>query len=319
MNSLFSLAALYLRELEMQGFSPSTIKTRGFNLKSFSRFCSSFNLALATEISEGSLDDYLHFLKEEKGLQPCSVKNHLETLRSFFKWLVEINELLLNPASRLKSPKTEAAPFKEVLTEQEVEKILASVPINKALGLRDRAILECFYSTGMRRNELIHLKLQDVDWKGESLFIAQGKGSKQRILPIGERALQWIKSYLTGVRGSFEKEPCEWLFLNSHGSQIGEVQLSFRIRTYFQKAGVQKKGSCHLFRHTMASLMLQNGADLISIQKILGHSRIITTQIYTHLTIERIKAVHEQTHPAALLKEELPKGSLKFPRFKKSL
>lgn len=189
-------------------------------------------------------------------------------------------------------------------------------------GLRDRAILETLYSTGLRRTELIRLAVGDLDPERGVVFVRQGKGHRDRVAPIGERALAWVKKYLADARPVLERacgragndgSPTRCasiggsraspgtLFLTERGGPIPAKYLSRIVADYISRSGVGKSGSCHLFRHTLATLMLENGADVRHVQAMLGHACLQTTQLYTHVSIKALQAVHARTHPAANL------------------
>lgn len=183
-----------------------------------------------------------------------------------------------------------------------------SVPrVNESMGVRDRAILETLYSTGIRRMELIGLKVTDFDPERGTIVVRQGKGKKDRMVPIGERAILWIEKYLSDVRSSLVVPPDEGtVFLTSMGDPISPNRLTAMCREYVDAAETGKRGACHLFRHTMATLMLENGADIRFIQEMLGHVELSTTQLYTQVSIRKLKEIHSATHPSAKL-ERLPR------------
>jgi len=175
--------------------------------------------------------------------------------------------------------------------------------VNDLLGLRDRAILEMLYSTGIRRTELVNLLVHDLDVNRETVFVRLGKGKKDRIVPGGERAVAWACRYLYEVRPRIVVEPdCGRLFLSREGGPIAGATLTDLVRDYVIASGVGKAGACHIFRHTMATLMLEGGADVRFIREMLGHANLQTTQIYTHVSIQKLKAIHDATHPGAKLK-----------------
>ena len=169
-------------------------------------------------------------------------------------------------------------------------------------GVRDRAILEMFYSTGMRRTELLQLRLYDVDKKYGLVTIREGKGRRDRVVPVGERALFWFDEYVTRGRQKKVAEPYDSVvFLTAAGRPFTPNHLSWLARRYVIAAQIGKSGACHIFRHTMATLMLEGGADIRYIQAMLGHVRLDTTKIYTHVSIRMLKQIHTTTHPAARL------------------
>jgi integrase/recombinase XerD len=181
-----------------------------------------------------------------------------------------------------------------------MEQVLSQPDVDSDLGVRDRAILETFYSTGIRRMELTNLSIYDLDVGRGTLIVRQGKGKKDRVVPIGERALDWIDRYITDVRPTLVVDPNEpTLFLTAYGEPISNDSLSAWVTRYVDAAAIGKKGSCHLFRHTMATLMLEAGADVRFIQEMLGHQKLDTTQLYTQVSIRELKRIHELTHPSA--------------------
>jgi integrase/recombinase XerD len=187
-----------------------------------------------------------------------------------------------------------------VLNKEEAEQVLCQPNVGEPLGIRDRAMLEMLYSSGLRRMELLHLKLYDVDQKHGLVTVRQGKGKRDRVVPIGERALAWLDLYLNQLRSEIVKNPDDGIiFLTSNGVPFTPNYLSWLARQYVKSAGIGKGGACHIFRHTMATLMLEGGADIRYIQAMLGHVRLDTTQIYTHVSIRMLKQVHTITHPAA--------------------
>jgi integrase/recombinase XerD len=182
---------------------------------------------------------------------------------------------------------------------REAELVLSQPDVTEVMGLRDRAILETLYSTGIRRMELVNLRVQNLDTERGTLLVRQGKGKKDRMIPIGERALVWIEKYLSDARPQLVCGRDEGvLFLNRLGETIAVDRLTTTVRGYIEQARIGKAGSCHLFRHTMATLMLENGADIRFIQAMLGHVCLSTTELYTQVSIKKLKEIHTLTHPA---------------------
>ena len=201
-------------------------------------------------------------------------------------------------------PRMERRLPKHVLTTAEVEQVLNTPDLQTDVGVRDRAMLETLYSTGMRRMELVGLKLFDVDIERGTVMIRQGKGRKDRMIPIGERALAWIARYRDEVRPQWALAQDDGiLFLTMQGESLSLNRLTQMVREYIEAAQIGKQGSCHLFRHTMATLMLENGADTRVIQAILGHASLESTQIYTQVSIRHLREVHAATHPGRLARE----------------
>jgi integrase/recombinase XerD len=172
--------------------------------------------------------------------------------------------------------------------------------LSSPIGLRDRAILELFYSSGIRRMEVVNIAIYDVNFDRGVLMIRKGKGKKDRVVPVGQRAMDWIEKYMYEARPLLHCAAVEdnVLFLSVRGTFLNPDHLTALIRKYVEESGIPKKGACHIFRHTMATLMLDNGADIRHLQEMLGHADIKTTQIYTHVSIPQLKKVHEMTHPA---------------------
>jgi integrase/recombinase XerD len=212
------------------------------------------------------------------------------------------NHLPTNPAADLDMPRQPKLTLPEAFTAQEVEAVLAQPDVDDVNGLRDRAVLELLYSTGLRRSEVLKLSVYDIEPLRGTLRVRQGKGRKDRIVPIGERALAWVQRYLDESRPQLVVDAHEpALFLNRRGRRYSPTHMGLLARRYIEAAGVGKRGACHLFRHTMATLMLENGADVRYIQEMLGHASLETTQVYTHVSIGKLQAVHAATHPAAKL------------------
>ena len=208
---------------------------------------------------------------------------------------------LANPAADLELPRAEKRLPRHVLTGAQAERVLGLPDVAQALGLRDRAILEAFYSTGMRRMELLGLKLYDLDQDRGTVFIRQGKGKKDRMIPMGDRAFSWVRRYLEEARPSLALTPDDGtVFLTNVGLVFEPNRLTQMVRDYVDKAETGKTGACHLFRHTCATLMLEGGADIRFIQQLLGHEKLETTQIYAQVSIRMLKEVHTRTHPARL-------------------
>jgi len=199
-------------------------------------------------------------------------------------------------------PKQERRLPKHVLSVDEAERILDLPDVGDPYGLRDRAILETLYSTGIRRLETIGLAVYDLDAERGTLRIRQGKGGKDRTVPIGERAVSWIHKYIQEARPKLVMPPdTGTLFLTQEGEPMSPSRLTEIARDYIAKANLGKTGACHLFRHTCATLMLEGGADIRFVQEMLGHVQLTTTQIYTLVSIRQLKAVHSMTHPSARL------------------
>lgn len=298
----------YLRWMEMKNFSGYTIRNRQVRLGYFLNWCRERSLTEASEITRPVLERYQRYLfyYRKKDGQPLTFRSQhdcLAPLRTWFRWMARQNYILHNPASELELPKV-GYRLPTVLTAAEVERVLAEPDIHEPLGLRDRALLETLYSTGIRRMEALSLKLYDLDRDRGTLTIRQGKGRKDRVVPIGERAIAWVEKYLGEARPRLALEPDEGtLFLTAQGEPFSLAHLSQTVRTHITAARIEKAGACHLLRHTMATLMLEGGADIRFIQEMLGHSKLASTQMYTRVSIRMLKQIHTATHPAARLRK----------------
>ena len=190
-----------------------------------------------------------------------------------------------------------------VFTEDEVKRILSVIP-DTVLGIRDRAIIELLYSTGIRRKEMVNLNIDDIDFRNREIFVRKGKFDKERIVPVGDEALISVEEYLDArYRLLIHVREREALFLSSRGYRMNGQSVYERIKIWKEKAGVTSKGSSHAFRHSMASHMLGKGAPITAIQRILGHEHISTTQRYTHILKDDLRAIHNKSHPKALERE----------------
>jgi integrase/recombinase XerD len=297
----------FLEALAVKNFSPHTLHRLNKSLGYFIRWADERGITHPADVTRPLLLRYqrgLYHQRKANG-QPLAWRTqhaHLYAVRAFFRWLSRENYLLSNPASELELPRLEFRLPRAVLTPTEAAAVLNQPNIQDALGLRDRAMLETLYSTGMRRSELVALTLYDVDMDRGIVSIRQGKGRKDRTVPIGEQALAWIIKYRDDARPTLVVEPDpRILFLAQTGQAVDAEHLTRLVRTYVARAGIGKHGACHLFRHTCATLMLENGADIRVIQELLGHAQLASTQVYTQVSITHLKAIHAATHPSAKL------------------
>ncbi len=303
-ESLYYYMLRFLEWLKIHNYSHNTVETRQSYLRKFIYWCDDRGIGCPQEVTKPILERFQRylFLHRKKNGKPLSISGqlaYLHSIRVMFRWLAKSNYILYNPASDLELPKKTHRLPKYVLTQSEVETIINQADIRTTLGIRDRAIMEVFYSTGIRRTELTNLKVIDIDIDRGTLMVLHGKGDKDRMIPIGQRAIDWVCKYLDEVRpGLVIGLSKNILFLNQVGTKVGADYLTHLISDYITAAELGKKGSCHLFRHAMATLMLENGADIRYIQAMLGHASLETTQIYTHLNIRKLKEIHTATHPA---------------------
>ena len=304
----------FLAWSETAGATESTLTTRKQALIVFVRWCAERSLARPQDITLPILERYQAYLfhyRKRNGdpLGYISQRSRLIPLKTFFQWLARARHLLYNPASEMQLPKPPKKLPHHVLTLAEVDAILAQTDINTPAGLRDRAMLELLYSTGVRRMEVARLKCYDVDLELGSVFVREGKGRRDRFIPIGARACAWIARYLSDVRPLLVMEPDEGsLFLADYGAPLNRNAAGGITRRYIERAGFTFPGSCHLFRHACATHMLENGADIRYIQALLGHAKLTTTEIYTQVSIQKLKQIHSATHPAKLERKRMGHG-----------
>jgi integrase/recombinase XerD len=306
-----ALLAQYGDWLRVRNYSEATVANRAHYVGAFALWCAERAITRPGEVTKPLLERYQRWLfqyrqKNGKPLTFPSQLQHLVPVRAFFKWLGRHNHILANPAADLELPRGEKRLPKHILTAAEAERVLALPPLDDPLGLRDRAILEVLYSTGMRRMEAVGLRLYDLDAERGTVMIRQGKGKKDRMVPMGARAFAWVARYIEEARPKLAPGVGDdgVVFLTNLGLPFEPGRLTQLVRDYIDAAETGKRGSCHLFRHTCATLMLEGGADVRFIQQLLGHAELSTTQIYTQVSIRMLKEVHTRTHPGATLSRD---------------
>lgn len=306
-NALTWALMEFLAWSEATGATEATLTTRKQSLIVFVRWCAERGLNRPQDITLPILERYQRYLfhyRKTNGdaLSYFSQRARVIPVKTFFRWATRARHLLYNPASELQVPKPPKT-LPHILTLAEMEAILAQPDTATPSGLRDRALLELLYSTGVRRLELTRLKCYDLDTQAGSLFVREGKGRKDRIIPVGARACAWLARYVQEVRPQLVIEPDNGtLFLADYGEPFNLNMAGYITRRHIKRAGYTFPGSCHLFRHAMATHMLENGADIRYIQAMLGHSKLTTTEIYTQVSIQKLKEIHTATHPARLAK-----------------
>lgn len=295
----------YLVWMRVHNYARTTIACRDRYLGYFICFAGCRGIEEVEAVTFEMLRDYQHQLfahRKRDGL-PLSFGTQAQRLvpvAQFFSWLRRSGRIRTNPAADLTMPRPDRRLPEATLSAAEMAALLGQPDVARPLGLRDRAVLEVFYSCALRRAELIDLSVRDVDYDRGTIFVRCGKGAKDRYVPVGERALFWLRLYGELVRPGFVGERfLERLFLSSAGTPLCPDWLSRRVRRYLATAGIDKRGSCHLLRHTVATLMLEGGADIRYVAEMLGHARLETTQRYTRVSIDRLRSVHAATHPAA--------------------
>ncbi len=279
----------FIRYLEIEkNYSKHTVLNYKIDLGDFGKFLKDASLESVDYLA---LRKYLALLKE-KNLSSRSVARRLSALRSFFKFLNREGYLKNNPIVSLSTPKQEKH-LPTFLSENEIRQLIDAASSKDERGLRDKAIIETFYSTGIRISELVGLNIEDMDLISGTVKVL-GKGKKERLTPIGEHAIRAIRNYLDS-----RKKNSEVLFLNKNGSRISDRGVRGIVGKYLRIASIRKGVSPHSLRHSFATHLLDHGADLRSVQELLGHANLSTTQIYTHLTTEKLKNVYDKAHPRA--------------------
>ena len=254
-------------------------------------------------LSKLQLRDYLARLKAE-GRKPATLARKLAAIKAFYSFLVNEGYLEQNPAESLEAS-TKSQRLPKFLSIQEMEAILDQPNLGTLTGYRDKALLETMYATGMRVSETVKILLKKVDLKREYV-IACGKGSKERMIPLGRKAIQYLQHYINFVRPQLlhaeqnkAAEQVEELFVTDWGGPMTRQRVNELINEYAKSAGITKKVTPHMLRHSFATHLLNNGTDLRVVQELLGHADISTTQIYTHVDVERLREVYDKTHPRA--------------------
>ena len=278
-----------------KGLSKNTIEAYSHGLNRFLNYLRGKGTEEIREISKLDIREFLLFLKK-KGLSSKTLARNLVSIRVFLRFLTEESILSANPAEEIESPKT-AKTLPEILSLEEVETLLEQPDPQILQGMRDRAMLEMLYATGMRVSELTRLQVNHVHLDAGYVLV-YGKGSKERIVPIGNEAIKWARRYMGETREKLlKKRESSFLFVNRSGKPMSRQYFWKSIKAYGRRAGIRKRITPHLLRHSFASHLLERGADLRSVQLMLGHADISTTQIYTHVTGERLKKIHQRYHP----------------------
>ncbi len=302
-----TLAALvddHLEHLHILNRTAEAVESRHGELKPFLAWTEERGLLHADQITRTILESYQRWLwtYRKKNGHPLGIttqRARLGGVMNFFAWLCKQHAIEANPASEIELPRPGKRLPVEALTVTEVEAVLSQPAIVDPLGLRDRAILELFYSTGIRRAELVRLEVADLNREKRLLHIRQGKGRKDRVVPVGHRALRWVEKYLEDVRPLLMVKAAEpALFLSGYGEPFNADVLGRKVVQYIAAARTGRPGGAHLLRHTCATHLLEGGADIRYIQQLLGHEKLETTAIYTEVSIIQLQAVHARCHPA---------------------
>jgi len=295
----------YLLSLELRDLSPHTVYGRRRALARLAEWVLNQNITTPTDVDEHTVHAYRlhlhrHVTTAGTPLSTRTKQQYLIAIRGLYRWLHSHGYTSHDPTAAIELPSTPLQLPRNYLTAQQAEHVLTIPDLATPLGRRDRTMLEVLYATGIRRSELAHLRLDDIDPHQHTLFVHQGKGRRDRLLPTGQRAATWINHYLTTTRRQLlrNRPDPHTLFITRNATPICTAHIGNIIATHLRAAGIPN-GNCHTFRHTTATLMLHNGADLRSIQAMLGHTNLASTQRYTHINIDHLTHIHNTTHPSA--------------------
>jgi len=311
----FSLAALIDRFLVVSAvkYAPSTLKSYREPLSDLHAFCLMRDLVDVRQVTRPVLEQYQRHLMHRRRQQGARAGDNLTAgtqrrritvIRSFFRFLMRQGVVDNNPAADIEMPKQEQKLYnKKGLTLEEIEHVLLQPIVHTDKGFRDRTMMEVLFATGIRRAELHALTILDLDASKKTLFVSKGKGRKQRVVPISERALAFVDQYMKGPRLSLLGKTgidTKAMWISDWGTPLSIDRLSAVVTEHVVAADLGRSGGCHLFRHTFATLLLDGGADIRHIQAMLGHENLQTTAGYTHVAIEKLVEVYERSHPRAL-------------------
>lgn len=288
----------YLNYLKVErGLTENTLISYRQELKQFNYYLTKHKIINFSQVDRFVIMDYLKSI-QQSGKSENSIIHSVSTLRKFFLFLKQENIIQNNPMLKIDTPK-KAQHLPQVLSIDEVDRLLAVPDIKTDLGIRDRALLETMYATGLRVSELVNLT-------GDNLHLDMGfiqtlgKGNKERIIPIGDVAIDWLNVYLKQVRNKLVKDSNEkHVFVNAHGRQLTRQGVWKNLKQQVRAAGISKNVTPHTLRHSFATHLLENGADLRIVQELLGHADVSTTQIYTHISKKRLQDIYNKAHPRA--------------------
>ena len=278
-----------------RGLSKNTVVSYRRDLVSYLDFLGNSRIEALSRATRNDIGNFMLWEKD-RGIASNSIARRLAAVRMFHRFLLSERILKDDPTSLIESPKL-SKKIPEALSVNEVEALLAAPSGRDKQGIRDKAILELFYATGMRVSEVVELKCDSVNLDVGFLRCI-GKGNKERVIPLGRKAIESVKKYLQSSRSVFlGKKESEYLFISRLGKKISRQSLWKLIKGYAREAGIKKPMRPHILRHSIATHLLERGADLRSVQEMLGHADISTTQIYTHINKDRLKSIHRMFHP----------------------
>ncbi len=298
----------FREHLKVLNRSPATVKAYAGHAK---EFLQSMDLKDVKKITTPLIESWIAGLWDYRNGQGkpysnATVSLKIRSVKRFFEFLERTNVIFIDPAEFIKEPKKNIK-IKPVLTAKEAVRILDQPNLGTLTGIRDRTVLEVLYATGIRLNELCSLTIYDADLQGGVLRINKGKGSKDRVVPLGKHAVKFLREYITKVRPRFAQKnrTSRYLFMDYLGSPVSKAVVSIMIRKYRKAAKIKKQVTAHTFRHTFATVLVKNGADVRAVQKMMGHANLKTTQVYIRSLGLDIKKDHQKTHPREKDKESI--------------
>lgn len=305
----------FLAALRRQGLDPHSIKNYKTTLDLFARFLDERGIQEIRDVDRETLSAYPAWvmrLTSRRG-RPYSTKTRAQistTVRRLFRYLVEDGQILIDPSVIVKPVRTHRTLPRAILTAQQMRQILAQPDLTTPWGLRDRALLELAYGVGLRFSELVDLTVGDVDLDERVVWVRRGKGDKDRVLPLGRWATHWLRRYLKASASLRRRQGTERVFLTARGNRLCNDVINKQVAIYARAAGIPQHVTLHTIRHTFATLLLKGGADVRKIQRLLGHARLTTTQLYTHLDLEDLRRVQDRYHPRERVPRRPPGGTL---------
>jgi len=311
-----TLIDTYINYLNGIGRASNTIESHITSLSRWLRFQDEKGGVAPIDVTPRTIAAYQAWFYDAQSRfgRPFTIKSQitgLNNLQVFFKYLYTSGRLLTNPAGTLRLPREPRRLPATILSTKEMKKLLSRPDTHTVLGFRDRTIYEVLYSTGLRVNELIRLRVQDLSPEQGTLFIRQSKHFKDRYVPLGKTALSFSAEYLANVRPILVRENSgDTIFLSRRGLPLNDGGVQVKLRIYAHRAGIKKHLTFHVFRHTLATEMLRRGADLRQIQELLGHRNLRTTQIYTHIVKGELKRIQTKCHPREQI--DLPDGFITY-------
>jgi integrase/recombinase XerD len=296
----------FREHLRVLGRSEATVSAYGEHVKNCIEA-----LGDVKTVTRRGIEDYIAGLmeyrtREGKPYRMNTINLKVRSIKRFFEYLEKANVIFINPAELIPEPRPSKELPRNILSREEAARVLDQPNLGTLTGIRDRAVLEVFYSTGIRLNELCRLTVHDADLQGGMLRVTGGKGKKDRVVPLGRHAIRFLREYVTKVRPHFTRKNRteRRLFMDYYGRPLSKEMASISIRSYARAAGIKKKVSAHTFRHTFATELVKNGADITAVQKMLGHSDLDTTRIYLRTAGVDVKSAHKKTHPREKDREE---------------